>query len=159
MIRATTFRLLALAGSMAAVLSCDAGAPTGLGEFLGGDGADTIGGGAGGNPALGGDGRLPTIAIDTPTVYGALVNVGDSILVAVRVRDIGTGVKSIEVAGLTVKGNAEVGTQVITPEFRMEMGTTFSNILSLAPMGLLTLGLAGVVWGLWGHEQWLREER
>ncbi len=52
-----------------------------------------------------------------------------------------------------------VGTQVITPEFRMEMGTTFSNILSLAPMGLLTLGLAGVVWGLWGHEQWLREER
>ena len=95
MIRATTFRLLALAGSMAAVLSCDAGAPTGLGEFLGGDGADTIGGGAGGNPALGGDGRLPTIAIDTPTVYGALVNVGDSILVAVRVRDIGTGVKSI----------------------------------------------------------------
>jgi hypothetical protein len=41
----------------------------------------------------------------------------------------------------------------------MEMGTTFTEILSLAPMALLTLGLAGVVWGLWGHEQWLREER
>lgn len=54
---------------------------------------------------------------------------------------------------------ALVGTQVITPEFRMEMGASFSNLLTLAQMGLLTLGLAGVVWGLWGHEQWLREER
>lgn len=117
MIRATTFRLLALAGSMAAVLSCDAGAPTGLGEFLGGNGADTIGGGTGGNPSVGGDGRLPVATIDTPTVYGSLVNVGDSILVAVRARDVGTGIKSIEIAGLTVKGNAEVGTQVITPRY------------------------------------------
>jgi hypothetical protein len=27
------------------------------------------------------------------------------------------------------------------------------------PPILLTLGLAGVVWGLWGHERWLNENR
>jgi hypothetical protein len=27
------------------------------------------------------------------------------------------------------------------------------------PPILLTLGLAGVVWGLWGHERWLKENR
>lgn len=27
------------------------------------------------------------------------------------------------------------------------------------PPILLTFGLAGVVWGLWGHERWLRENR
>jgi hypothetical protein len=42
---------------------------------------------------------------------------------------------------------------------RASMGPTLGEILALAPMALLTLGLAGVVWGLWGHEQWLRAER
>lgn len=27
------------------------------------------------------------------------------------------------------------------------------------PPVLLTLGLAGIVWGLWGHERWLQDER
>ncbi|MBA3890222.1 MAG: hypothetical protein H0X64_06805, partial [Gemmatimonadaceae bacterium] len=115
MIRASSFRLLALAGSMAAVLSCDSGAPTGLGEFLGGDGAGQVSTGGGG-AAIGGDGRFPTATIDTPSVYGSLVNVGDSILVAVRVRDAG-GVQSIRISGLTIKGNPEVGTQVITERY------------------------------------------
>lgn len=30
--------------------------------------------------------------------------------------------------------------------------------IGLPPL-LLTFGLAGVVWGLWGHERWLREMR
>jgi hypothetical protein len=42
---------------------------------------------------------------------------------------------------------------------RVPEGETLGTLLSLAPMALLTAGLAGVVWGLWGHEQWLREER
>ncbi len=29
--------------------------------------------------------------------------------------------------------------------------------IALPPL-LLTLGLAGIVWGLWGHERWLSEE-
>lgn len=32
-----------------------------------------------------------------------------------------------------------------------------SLTMALPPL-LLTLGLAGVVWGLWGHERWLNEE-
>jgi hypothetical protein len=52
-----------------------------------------------------------------------------------------------------------VSPQLLTPDLRQAMGSTASELVSLAPMTLLTLGLAGVVWGLWGHEQWLREER
>ena len=33
-----------------------------------------------------------------------------------------------------------------------------SMTYALPPI-LLTLGLAGVVWGLWGHERWLKENR
>ena len=45
---------------------------------------------------------------------------------------------------------------------------TFDVLCAIGPIGnsltyglppiLLTLGLAGVVWGLWGHERWLHEE-
>lgn len=47
----------------------------------------------------------------------------------------------------------------VTPDLKVAMGETVAAILAMAPMALLTLGLAGVVWGLWGHEQWLRAER
>jgi len=49
--------------------------------------------------------------------------------------------------------------QLMTPELAEEFGTTVTEIIALAPFALLTAGLAGVVWGLWGHEQWLRAER
>ncbi|QJE95367.1 hypothetical protein [Luteolibacter luteus] len=49
--------------------------------------------------------------------------------------------------------------QVMTPELSAQLGTTVTEIISLAPFAMLTAGLAGVVWGLWGHEQWLRAER
>jgi hypothetical protein len=32
-----------------------------------------------------------------------------------------------------------------------------SLTIGLPPL-LLTLGLAGIVWGLWGHERWLQDE-
>ena len=52
-----------------------------------------------------------------------------------------------------------VSAHLITPDLRMAMGGTLGEVVSLAPVALLTMGLAGIVWGLWGHEQWLREER
>lgn len=52
-----------------------------------------------------------------------------------------------------------VSPHLVTPDVQASMGGTVAEILNLAPMALLTLGLAGVVWGLWGHEQWLRAER
>lgn len=48
---------------------------------------------------------------------------------------------------------------LLTHDMRASMSQPLGEILSLVPMALLTLGLAGVVWGLWGHEQWLRAER
>jgi hypothetical protein len=32
------------------------------------------------------------------------------------------------------------------------------SLMAGLPPLLLTFGLAGVVWGLWGHERWLGEE-
>ena len=49
--------------------------------------------------------------------------------------------------------------QLLTPDVKMTIGETWITVFSIVPMALLTMGLAGVVWGLWGHEQWLREER
>jgi hypothetical protein len=51
-----------------------------------------------------------------------------------------------------------VSPHLVTPDVQASMGVTVAEIINLAPMALLTLGLAGVVWGLWGHEQWLRAE-
>lgn len=112
-------RLFALVAGMAAVLSCDSGAPTGVGEFNNTNPTDSIGsgGGSGGGAAATGDGRYPVASIDTPVVNGALVNIGDSILVAVRVRDNLSGIASVTVEGLKVKGDPSVGTQVITERY------------------------------------------
>ena len=38
-----------------------------------------------------------------------------------------------------------------------DFGKTFISLHAAIPVVLLSLGLAGVVWGLWGHERWMRE--
>lgn len=49
--------------------------------------------------------------------------------------------------------------QLMTHEMSHSIGEVWAGVFSIVPMALMTMGLAGVVWGLWGHEQWLREER
>jgi len=49
--------------------------------------------------------------------------------------------------------------QFLTADSKFSLGESWNTVFSIVPMALLTMGLAGVVWGLWGHEQWLREER
>lgn len=49
--------------------------------------------------------------------------------------------------------------QLLTPDNKLSLGAAWNTVFSLVPMALLTMGIASVVWGLWGHEQWLREER
>jgi hypothetical protein len=44
-------------------------------------------------------------------------------------------------------------------EFFRSLGGRTVSIVMIVPPILLTLGLAGIVWGLWGHERWLREGR
>ncbi|RYD37964.1 MAG: hypothetical protein EOP87_02480 [Verrucomicrobiaceae bacterium] len=36
-------------------------------------------------------------------------------------------------------------------------GDSASRLAFVLPTFLLTIGLAGVVWGVWAHERWLRE--
>jgi hypothetical protein len=35
-------------------------------------------------------------------------------------------------------------------------GSSATQMMFIVPTFLLTIGLAGVVWGVWGHERWLR---
>jgi hypothetical protein len=37
------------------------------------------------------------------------------------------------------------------------LGDSASRLAFVLPTFLLTIGLAGVVWGVWAHERWLRE--
>lgn len=47
----------------------------------------------------------------------------------------------------------------LTGDVRAVLGPDMFRVLALLPTALLTAGLAGIVWGLWGHEKWLREEQ
>jgi hypothetical protein len=50
-----------------------------------------------------------------------------------------------------------IAPQFLTREVLASLGHTFISLQSAVPSILLTAGLAGVVWGLWGHERWMRE--
>lgn len=96
------FRLATVLGGIAVVASCDSRLSTA-----------PITGGSGSNNNSGAKG--PVIAIDTPTT-GALVNVGDSVLVIVRVHD-DNSLTSLSLEGLKITGSAELGTRVETARY------------------------------------------
>lgn len=41
----------------------------------------------------------------------------------------------------------------------MTLTGTAGSIAAILPSVFLTIGLAGIVWGIWAHERWLREAR
>ena len=43
-------------------------------------------------------------------------------------------------------------------DFQHAIGPVGISLTIALPPLLLTFGLAGIVWGLWGHERWLNEE-
>ncbi len=43
-------------------------------------------------------------------------------------------------------------------DFLVAIGPVGISLTYALPPLLLTFGLAGIVWGLWGHERWLNEE-
>jgi len=45
----------------------------------------------------------------------------------------------------------------VTNDFLAAIGPVGISLTMALPPILLTFGLAGVVWGLWGHEKWLKE--
>lgn len=102
-------RLLALAGAVALVASCDTRLPTATTVPTSG----SIGGG--GNQSAG-NGLRPTVRIDSP-LAGALINVGDSVLVTVRLTDP-RALKDAQMSGVTEKGSVDLGTHTQTPRYR-----------------------------------------
>ncbi|HET7630854.1 MAG TPA: hypothetical protein VFK16_00925 [Gemmatimonadaceae bacterium] len=105
--KAPILRLFAIAAAIGVVANCgSATAP----EPFGSGGA--VGGGGGGSGSSGstgpGDKQAPTVTIDTPAV-GALVNIGDSVLVAVRLHD-DNALQSLALAGVKLTGSADLGT-------------------------------------------------
>ena len=46
----------------------------------------------------------------------------------------------------------------IDDEFLASIGSIGISLTIALPPLLLTFGLAGIVWGLWGHERWLNEK-
>jgi hypothetical protein len=46
----------------------------------------------------------------------------------------------------------------MTEDFQHAIGPIGISLTYALPPLLLTFGLAGIVWGLWGHERWVHEE-
>lgn len=124
-------RLSLVATALAAVAACDSRTMT---SPIAGGGSGT---GAGGSGGLGGDDRTPPqVVIDTPTVSPvSLVNVGDSILVAVHLRDVG-GLAKLELKGVSIRGNADLGNAVVVERF---------TPLTVPPGGAFRAGLRDTV--------------
>lgn len=51
-----------------------------------------------------------------------------------------------------------IAPHVINDEVLHMIGPVGISLTLGLPPVLLTLGLAGIVWGLWGHERWVQEE-
>jgi hypothetical protein len=65
---------------------------------------------------------------------------------------------SSAIALLLVRLFVVVSPHLLTPEVLLKCDPRFTEILSVLPPLLLTLGLAGIVWGLWSHERWLHQD-
>lgn len=103
-------RLLALAGAVALVASCDTRLPTATTVPTSGST-----GGKGGSQSA--NGQRPTVTIDSP-LAGALINVGDSILVSARLTDP-RGLRNATMNGVTEKGSVDLGTYTQTPRYKL----------------------------------------
>ncbi len=67
---------------------------------------------------------------------------------------LGYGALALLVARLYVL----VSPQFVTLEFHEAIGPIGIALTEALPPLFLTFGLAGVVWGLWGHERWMKEK-
>lgn len=52
-----------------------------------------------------------------------------------------------------------IGPHVLTQEVLADLGPVAMSVQLAVPAVLLSFGLAGVVWGLWGHARWVQESR
>ena len=62
------------------------------------------------------------------------------------------------VSVLTARLYFVLAPHVVTDDLLLAIGPVGISLTYGLPPVLLTLGLAGIVWGLWGHERWLNDE-
>ena len=62
------------------------------------------------------------------------------------------------VAVLLARFYLVISPHVMTTDLHQAIGPIGRSLAVGLPPLLLTLGLAGIVWGLWGHERWLKED-
>jgi hypothetical protein len=99
-----TVRLLALGLALTAIVSCDQRLPT-----------NTIGGGNNGGGNSGEDVTPPTVTFEQPPA-GAYINIGDSVLVGVRIRD-NQSLANVDLSGVSMRGSADLGNLTIINRF------------------------------------------
>ena len=97
-----TLRVAAIGLALAATVSCDQRVPTG-----------TIGGGGGSQ--TGEDQTPPTVTIELPT-RDDYINIGDSVLVQLRIRD-NQNLVDVRVTGVSMRGSADLGNLTIVPRY------------------------------------------
>src|SRR6185503_8357701 len=107
-------RIAVLVGGVALVASCDTRMPTATTIPVAGGTGGT--GGTGGSSSQSGR-RGPTVVVDSP-LAGALINVGDSVLVTVRLSAPGGALKSATMKGVTEKGSVDLGTYTQTDRYK-----------------------------------------
>jgi hypothetical protein len=105
--RSVLVRLAALAGAVVLVASCDTRVTTPITT-------PTTGGSSSSSGST--NKQRPTVTIDSP-LAGALINVGDSVLVTVRLQDQ-KALKNASITGVTEKGSIDLGTYTQTPRYR-----------------------------------------
>ncbi|MFN2563876.1 MAG: YncE family protein [Gemmatimonadaceae bacterium] len=117
-----TMRVAALVLVLAASAGCDQRLPT---NNIG------TGGGPGGGNQTGDDVTPPTVIIEQPPP-DSYINIGDSVLVSVRIRD-NQNLASVELSGVSMRGSADLGNLTIVNRFTpitAPAGTTFRPALT-----------------------------
>jgi hypothetical protein len=100
-----TLRVAALGLAFAAIVSCDQRVPTG-----------TIGGGGGGGGNQTGDDVTPPRVTIVEPAAGSYLNIGDSVLVGVRIMD-NQNAASFTLTGQSFRGSADLGNLTIVDRF------------------------------------------
>ena len=104
--RSVLTKLTALAGAVALVASCDTRLPTAT---------NVVGSSPASSPSSPNTANT-SIVIDSPLV-GTLINLGDSVLVSVRLHDA-NALRSASMTGVTAKGSVDLGTFTTTPRYK-----------------------------------------
>lgn len=107
---------------------------------------------------------LLDIIVTNGLIFDALGIIGLGILALSAVRLVrndkswgGTMMGFGAVALLAARLHILLAPQYIDNDFLHAIGPLGIALMEGLPPLLLTFGLAGVVWGLWGHEKWLKE--